>query len=131
MAIKFIPEEIVPEIHRALTQRYGGASGIRDKGLLASALAQPKMTIGRKFLHRSIFDKAAAYGYHLCANHPFVDGNKRLAFALMYLFLEKNGYNLEVTEEDVFQTMMALASGQMKKPALSAWLRSFSKKGPR
>jgi death on curing protein len=87
MAIKFIPEELVPEIHRELTQRYGGTSGVRDKGLIASALAQPKMTVGKKLLHRSIFDKAAVYGY-LRANHPFIDGNKRLAFALVYLLLE-------------------------------------------
>ena len=87
--------------------------------------------MGRKFVHRSLFDKAAAYGYHLCADHPFVDGNKRVAFAVMYLFLEKNGYTLQASERDVYQTMMAIASGSMKKTVLSAWLRSSCKPLPR
>ena len=131
MAVKFIPEELIPAIHRILIQRYGGTFGIRDHNLLASALAQPKMTMGGKFAHRSVFDKAAAYGYHLCANHPFVDGNKRVAFAVMYLFLERNGYTLEASEEEAYQTMMAVAAGGIKKPALAAWLRSASKRAPR
>jgi death-on-curing protein len=131
MAIKFIPEELIPAIHRILIQRYGGTFGIRDHNLLASALGQPKMTMGGKFVHRSVFDKAAAYGYHLCANHPFVDGNKRVAFAAMYLFLERNGYTLNASEEEAYQTMVAVAGGGLKKPALAAWLRSTSKRAPR
>ena len=92
MAVRFVPNKLVPMIHRNLIQRYGGSFGIRDHGLLASALAQPEMTVGGKFAHRTLFDKASAYGYHLCANHPFIDGNKRVAFAVMILFLERNGY---------------------------------------
>ena len=130
MAIKFVPEALVPEMHRSLIERYGGMHGVRDRGLLASALAQPKMTVGGKFVHRTMFDKASAYGYHLCANHPFVDGNKRIAFGVMYVFLERNGYELSATEQDAYQTMIALAKGSMKKPALAAWLRSVSKRVP-
>ncbi|MEW5980264.1 MAG: type II toxin-antitoxin system death-on-curing family toxin [Acidobacteriota bacterium] len=131
MAVTFIPDELVPDIHRILIQRYGGSLGIRDPRLLASALAQPKMTVGRKFVHRTVFDKAAAYGYHLCANHPFIDGNKRVAFTVMFLFLEKNGYTLEATEEDAYRTMISIASGRLKKPTLAAWLRSTSKRTAR
>jgi death-on-curing protein len=127
MALKFIPEELVPAIHRTLLQRYGGTFGLRDHGLLASALAQPKITIGRRFVHRTVFDKASAYGYHLCANHPFVDGNTQVAFALMYLFLEQNGYEVEATEQDACQTMIALAARRMKKPALAAWLKAIAR----
>ena len=130
MAIKFVPEELVPDMHRNLIERYGGMHGIRDRGLLASALAQPKMTVGGKFVHRTIFDKASAYGYHLCANHAVIDGNKRIAFGVMYLFLERNGYELSATEQDAYQTMIAVAKGSMKKPALAAWLRSVSKRAP-
>lgn len=131
MTVRFIPEDLVPDIHRILIQRYGGSSGIRDHALMASALAQPKMTAGRKSVQRIIFDKASAYGYHVCSNHPFIDGNKRIAFALMFLFLEMNGYTLEASEKDAYQIMISLASGGMKKPALSAWLKSASKRAPR
>ena len=131
MAVKFVPEELVPDMHRSLIERYGGMHGIRDRGLLASALAQPKLTVGGKFVHRTIFDKASAYGYHLCANHAFIDGNKRIAFVVMYVFLEKNGYELSATEQDAYQTMMAVAAGSMKKRALAEWLRSVSKRSPR
>ncbi len=66
-------------IHRYQLQRYGGSQGIREMGLLESALAQPSMGFGEAYLHRTIFDQAAAYLFHLCAGHPFVDGNKRVA----------------------------------------------------
>lgn len=128
MAVKFIPVGLVAVIHRNLIQRYGGSYGIRDHGLLSSALAQPKMTVGGKLAHRTIFDKAAAYGFHICANHPFVDGNKRVAFAVMYLFLARNGYSLEASEQDAYQTMMNVASGQMKKAKLAEWLRATCKR---
>ena len=92
MSIRFIPAEIVPVIHADLLQRYGGRPGIRDPKLLDSALAQPKMTAGGKFVHKTLFEKAAAYGFHIRMNHPFVDGNKRMAFVLMDIFLQKNGW---------------------------------------
>ncbi len=126
MAARYLSEGLVLEIHRNLIQIFGGSHGLRDRGLLLSALAQPKMTVGGKYMHRTVFDKAAAYGYHLCANHPFVDGNKRVAFMAMYLFLEKNGYEINASERDVFETMMAMAAGNLKKPAIAEWLRTQS-----
>jgi death on curing protein len=128
MAVQFIPDEIVPIMHADLIRRYGGLLGIRDRGLLASALAQPKMTVQKRFLHRTIFDKAAAYGFHVCRNHPFVDGNKRIAFVLMDVFLQKNGWNLETSEEEAYETMIQLASGNLTKPDLSTWLKAHSAK---
>ena len=86
MATKFIPEELVLTIHADLLQRYGGQPGLRDRGLLESALAQPRMTFSGKAVHKTVFDKAAAYGFHVCNNHPFIDGNKRTAFAATYTF---------------------------------------------
>ena len=130
MAIQFIPDEIVPVIHQDLLRRYGGRSGIRDRNLLVSALAQPKMTAGKKYLHRTIFDKAAAYGFHVSRNHPFVDGNKRVAFVLMVLFLDRNGWELRATETDAYETMIALANGHLTKAALSAWLKEHSARLP-
>ncbi|MBP1657264.1 MAG: death-on-curing family protein [Bacteroidetes bacterium] len=126
MAIRFIPDAIVPIMHADLIKRYGGTPGIRDRGLLASALAQPRMTVEKKFLHRSIFDKAAAYGFHVCRNHPFVDGNKRIAFVLMDIFLQQNSWNLEASEEEAYEVMIQLASGDLNKAGLATWLKAHS-----
>lgn len=128
MATRFIPNRIVSTIHSDLLQRYGGRPGLRDPGLLDSALAQPKMTVGGKFLHKTLFDKAAAYGFHICKNHPFVDGNKRVAFVLMDIFLQKNGWEIIANEEDAYSTMMSLASGKLSKARLSKWLKEHSSK---
>jgi death-on-curing protein len=128
MAVHFIPNEIVPMLHADLIKRYGGTPGVRDRGLLASALAQPRMTAQKRFLNRTIFDKAAAYGFHVCRNHPFVDGNKRIAFVLMDIFLLENGWKLDASEEEAFEIMITLASGSLTKTDLSAWLRDCSSK---
>jgi death-on-curing protein len=128
MRIEFIPDEVVLTIHTDLLQRYGGRAGIREKSLLESAVAQPKMTFGGKYVHKTLFDKAVAYGYHICMNHPFVDGNKRVAFILMDIFLQKNGYEIAADEEQVYSIMMALASGKISKTQLSAWLKGQSSK---
>ena len=128
MAIHFIPKEIVFLIYADLIRRYGGQPGLRDAGLLDSALAQPKMTAGGKYVHRTLFHKAAAYGFHICRNHPFVDGNKRLAFTLMDIFLQKNGWEITASEREAFAVMMDLATGNLTKLQLSAWLKSHSKR---
>ena len=128
MAVHFIPNEIVPMLHADLIKRYGGTPGVRDRGLLASALAQPRTTAQKRFLHRTIFDKAAAYGFHVCRNHPFVDGNKRIAFVLMNIFLLKNGWKLDASEEEAFEITITLASGSLTKTDLSARFRDCSSK---
>jgi death on curing protein len=127
MAVRFIPDEIVLLVHADLIRRYGGQTGIRDRGLLSSALVQPQMTGGGKFLHKTIFDKTAAYGFHVCRNHPFVDGNKRVAFVLMDIFLRRNGYELAACEDEAYVIMMALADGRLTKLQLTAWLKDKSK----
>jgi death on curing protein len=126
MRVHYIPDEIVPIIHADLIKRYGGMPGIRDRGLLSSALAQARMTVQRRFLHRTLFDKAAAYGFQICGNHPFVDGNKRIAFVLMDTFLARNGFELQANEEEAYETMMRLAAGALSKDSLSAWLKVHS-----
>ena len=128
MAIRFIPNRIVSTIHADLLQRYGGRPGLRDQNLLDSALAQPKMTVGGKFVHKTIFDKAAAYGFHIRRNHPFVDGNKRVAFVLMDIFLQKNGWEIVANEEEAYLMMMSLATGKRTKAQLSKWLKQHSSK---
>ena len=126
MATRFVPDDFVVILHADLIRRYGGRYGVRDRGLLSSALAQPRMTVVGKRRHRTIFDKAAAYGYHLSRNHPFVDGNKRIAFVVMDIFLQMNGRQIEATEKDVYTMMLALANGHLSKPALAKWLKTHS-----
>jgi death on curing protein len=126
MRTKYLPAELVIAIHADLLHRYGGEPGIRDRGLLESALAQPKMAFGGKDIHKTIFDKAAAYGFHICNNHPFVDGNKRVALVLMDLFLQKNGWAIIATEEETYSMMISLASGKLSRPKLSSWLKQNS-----
>lgn len=126
MPAKYIPDELVLIIHADLLQRYGGEPGLRDRGLLESALAQPRMTFGGRDVHKTVFDKAAAYGFHVCSNHPFVDGNKRVALILMDLFLQKNGWEIIASEEETYSMMISLASGKLSKPKLSSWLKTHT-----
>jgi death-on-curing protein len=126
MAIKYIPEEMAVAIHADLLQRYGGQAGLRDRGLLESALAQPRMTAGGKEIHKTVFEKAAAYGYHICNNRPFMHGNKRVAFVLMDVFLQKNGWEITAPEEEAYSVMISLASGMLSKGQLAAWLKRYS-----
>jgi death-on-curing protein len=124
MTVHFIPSEIVPIIHADLIKRYGGSLGMRDAGLLDSALAQPRMTFDGRYVHKTLFKKAVAYGFHLCKNHPFVDGNKRVAFVIMDMFLQKNGWEINSSEEDAYIMMIELAGSKLSKPQLSKWPRN-------
>ena len=130
MAVHFIPAELVLALHADLLQRYGGQPGLRDRNLLESALAQPRITVGGKFAHKTIFDKAAAYGYHVCKNHPFIDGNKRVAFVLMDIFLQRNGWEIVAHEEDAYSMMIDLSSGRLSKAHLASWLKKHSSRLP-
>src|SRR5580692_5072745 len=89
----------VLEIHRDQIGRYGGAAGIRDLGLLQSALSQPRATFGGEFLHGDLAEMAAAYLFHLVCDHSFVDGNKRVGLVSAIVFLRLNKKNLDVTED--------------------------------
>jgi death-on-curing protein len=128
--VHFIPDDLALTIHADLLQRYGGSPGVRDRSLLESALAQPKMTVGGKYLHKTLFENASTYGFHVCKNHPFIDGNKRVAFVLMDLFLQKNGCEIVAQEEESYSMMMSLASGKLTKAQLASWLKEHSAKVP-
>lgn len=122
--IVFIPKQIIIYFHEQLINLYGGTLGIRDEGLLESALEQPKATFDGSCLHDSLAKMAAAYGFHICKNHPFIDGNKRIALVAMDTFLQKNGYEISAPEKDVYEVMMKLASGDITKAELTAWLET-------
>ncbi|HEV2583951.1 MAG TPA: type II toxin-antitoxin system death-on-curing family toxin [Ktedonobacteraceae bacterium] len=127
--IRFLSEEIVLAIHDDLIRLYGGVYGVRDEGMLDSAIQMPRATFDGEFLHPTIFHMAAAYGFHLCQNHPFLDGNKRAAGMAMFTFLKLNGLNPIATEIDYYQTMMAVASGQIGKEDLAGWLETVVEPG--
>jgi death-on-curing protein len=112
----------VVELHQALLNQTGGATGIRDLAMLESALAQPRATFDGADLHPTIPAKAAALGFSLAMNHPFVDGNKRVAHAAMEVFLLLNGVELAADVDEQERLMLDLADGQVPREELAAWL---------
>lgn len=96
--------------------------GIRDAGLLESALIQPQASFGGKLLHPTIYDQAAAYLYHLSMNHPFLDGNKRTAFAVMDAFLRLNGYRLNLSNDQAYQLVLDVVQKALSKESLCDYL---------
>ena len=128
--IRFLPEAILLAIHDDQIRLYGGAYGVRNAGALDSALHIPQAQFGGQFLHSTIFEMAAAYGFHLCQNHPFIDGNKRTAGMAMFTFLQLNGLEPIASEADYYATMMAVASGQIGKEELAAWAQTVVRGAP-
>ena len=109
-------------IHQAQLREHGGTPGVRDEGLLESALARPQ----HKFAYAKRADVAtlaAAYAFGLAKNHGFVDGNERVAFVAAYVFLGLNGYDLDATEPDVVTTMEGVAASRVSEAALATWFR--------
>ena len=119
---EFVPKSDVLDIHKRQIERFGGLDGIRDDGLLDSALAQPQATFFGELLHPTISSQAAAYLYHLAKNHPFLEGNKRTAFATMIAFLSMNSYELNMSEEVAYNMVMQVAQSEMTKEELSSFL---------
>jgi death on curing protein len=119
---EFLTLEDVLDLHRLQLERYGGGSGLRDKNLLESALAQPQAEFGGEFLHPDLFEMAAAYLFHLVSNHPFVDGNKRTGLLAALVFLELNGFVLSQGTADLYDLTLAVAEGRIEKPAIAAEL---------
>jgi len=119
----------VVDLHHALLDQTGGATGIRDLAGLESALAQPRATFAGTDLHPTVVDKAAALGFSLALNHPFVDGNKRVAHAAMEVFLLLNGVELLGTVDDHERLMLELAAGHIAREQLAAWLQQRVKFG--
>ncbi|OLE34277.1 MAG: death-on-curing protein, partial [Ktedonobacter sp. 13_1_20CM_3_54_15] len=124
MMIRFLSEAIILAIHDDQIRLYGGKYGVRDASALDSALHMPQAQFSGQFLHSTIFHMAAAYGFHLSQNHPFLDGNKRTAGMAMFTFLQLNDLEPTATEIDYYQAMMAVASGSMSKEQLTDWLQT-------
>ena len=116
-------EEVV-ELHRLVIGQSGGARGIRDPAGLASAVAQPRMTFDGRDLYPTLVEKAAAIGFSLVRNHPFVDGNKRIGHAAMETFLLLNALELVATVDEQEKVVLGLAEGSLKRDAFTEWVRS-------
>ncbi len=123
----FLGLEDVLEIHRDQITRYGGAEGIRNLGLLQSALAMPQAGAGAQYFHADLFEMAAAYLFHIVGNHPFVDGNKRVGTVTALVFLEMNGIRVGVGDEALVNTVVAVAEGKLQKSALAEFFRRHAR----
>lgn len=119
---RFLSTDEVLTLHETAIDAFGGSLGVRDAGLLDSALAIPRQGFRGQFVHEFPFEMAGAYLIHLCANHPFVDGNKRVALAACVTFLRMNGWNLVASEDDAFATVSAVAQSIKSKEDISRWL---------
>ena len=111
------------ELHRRVIGQSGGAVGVLNLGALESALAQPRMTFGGRELYPAIADKAAALGYSLIQNHPFLDGNKRTGHAAMEVFLFLNGFEIQSSVDEQERIVLQVASGETDREAFTVWLR--------
>ena len=113
----------VLELHRRIIEQSGGASGIRDIGLLESAIAQPRMTFGGEDLYPSLLEKSAALGFSIIMNHPFVDGNKRTGHAATETFLVLNELEINASVDEQERVVLAIASGKLEREAFVEWLQ--------
>jgi death-on-curing protein len=125
MSWRRIDRRALELLHDLSLSEHGGASGLRDEGLLESALARPLNLVA--YGTPDVADLAACYGVGPAKNHPFVDGNKRAAFLAVGLFLSLNGWRLVASQADATLTMLAVAAGQMDETTFAGWLRRHSR----
>lgn len=124
---EFLTLAEVLDVHKFQIEAHGGSHGVRDLGLLESALAVPQASFGGTFLHDAPFEMAAAYAFHIAENQPFVDGNKRTALATALVFLELNGVDLRDPKGRLYQAMMDVSARRLDKKGLTALLSALSR----
>ena len=120
----WLKEAVILAVHDEQIAEHGGRQGIRDMGLVSSALMRPQHLA--TYENPSIFDLAAAYAFGIIKNHPFVDGNKRTGFLAAYIFLALNGWELMASEVDAVTVVLALAEGKVEEALFSEWLKANS-----
>ena len=114
-------------LYQQIIQQSGGSVGLRDQGLLESAIYRPQASFGGHDLYLDLFSKAAALGHSIISNHPFVDGNKRVGFEVMRLMLRLNGYDLRASVEAKFDFVTEIAKGKLTEQAIADWLKHRSR----
>lgn len=123
---EFLDLEDVLELHALHLARFGGADGLRDKGLLESALAQPQATFDGKFVHDGLYAMAAAYLFHVVQNHPFVDGNKRTGLLSALVFLDLNGISIKHGSPGLYDLTLGVAEGRLRKSDAAKTLEAIA-----
>ncbi len=123
--IRLTTKQVI-SLHSSLIEATGGTDGVRDMGLLESALEAPFQTFGGKDLYPALIQKAARLGHSLISNHPFVDGNKRIGIHTMLVFLAANGVEIECTQKELIDVGLSLADGTMNAEKLLIWLSSHN-----
>ncbi len=127
MNFRFISLDLALRLHARQLSRFGGADGIRDRGLLESALAQPEASFGGEYVHGDLYLMAAAYLFHIVKNHPFVDGNKRAGLLCATVFLGLNGIRLSASDDELYDLTIAVAEGRLSdKAEIAARLKAFA-----
>lgn len=122
----FLRVEDVLDLHAAQVTLYGGEHGVRDMGLLESAIAQPPAMFGGQHLHKDIFEMAAAYLFHIVQNHPFFDGNKRAGAVAALVFLDVNGIEIDAPKGSLYDLTMSVATGLADKARIAEYFRSHA-----
>ncbi|MGC2208702.1 MAG: type II toxin-antitoxin system death-on-curing family toxin [Candidatus Korobacteraceae bacterium] len=120
--------DVVLALHDMQLAAFGGAAGLRDAGLLESALYRPRNVLHYAAVAPSLARLAAAYAFGIVENHPFVDGNKRTGLVVSFTFLKLNGQRMTASEEDAYQTFLNLASGALSEEALADWMAANSQR---
>lgn len=126
MGPQFLSVEEVIALHAAQIARFGGSGGIRDIGLLESAVATPQVGVGDDYLHRDLFEMAGAYLFHIVMNHPFIDGNKRTALHAALTFLADNGYRADLSADAAYNLVIAVCEGAVTKRQLADMFREHA-----
>jgi death-on-curing protein len=129
--VRYISIEEVEELHRRVIQQSGGASGLRDRGSLESSVRQPLQSFGDHDFYPSVAEKAAALGYFLIQNHPFLDGNKRIGHAALEAVLMLNGYQLSGSVDEHEEVVLAVARGESSREQFTEWVQKRVVPAPR
>lgn len=129
--IRFLTVDEVMLIHDDALTGHGGLAGIRDHGLLESAVMMPQASFGGEYLHPDIPAMAAAYTFHVCQAHAFHDGNKRCAVLSGLIFLDNNGYEVIACDDDIITLGLGVANGRLDKSDTTIWMRKFSRRARR
>lgn len=127
MSVTFLTLDEVLALQAEQIELYGGQAGLRDHGLLSSALATPEASFGGEYLHPTIHEMAAAYLFHLCKNHPFLDGNKRAGLASCLAFLWLNEIEVIVDPDELADLVLGVASGSVAKAEIAVFLAEHSR----
>lgn len=123
MRPRFLELDEVLEIHRDQVERYGGSMGVRDAALLRSAVAMPLAGMAGEYIHADLFEMAAAYLFHIVKNHPFFDGNKRSGAVAALVFLDLDGIDVRISENELFDLVVSVADGGTSKSGIAEFLR--------